>query len=174
MLVVLHTGDPAEGERALRPLVEWGDPVVTMVQPMPYTAVQAILDEGNPWGIHDYFKVDYLRELPDEAIDAACEQAAGINSPNTVLVFSPLGGAMDRIDRSTMALEMPDAGWNYFCLAMWTDPALAEREIAWSREWAESCARGAWARRRPTSSTTATTRGCGRPSARRSSGVSWI
>jgi FAD/FMN-containing dehydrogenase len=137
MLVVLHTGDPAEGERALRPLVEWGDPVVSMVQPMPYTAVQAILDEGNPWGIHDYFKVDYLRELPDEAIDAACEKAAGINSPNTVLVFSPLGGAMDRIDRSTMALEMPDAGWNYFCLAMWTDPALAEREIAWSREWAE-------------------------------------
>jgi FAD/FMN-containing dehydrogenase len=137
MLVVLHTGDPAEGERALRPLVEWGDPVVSMVQPMPYTAVQAILDEGNPWGIHDYFKVDYLRELPDEAIHAACEKAAGINSPNTVLVFSPLGGAMDRIDRSTMALEMPDAGWNYFCLAMWTDPALAEREIAWSREWAE-------------------------------------
>jgi FAD/FMN-containing dehydrogenase len=137
MLIVVHAGDPVEGERLLRPLVDWGDPVVTMVQPMPYTAVQAILDEGNPWGINDYFKVDYLRELPDEAIDAACEKAAGITSPETVLVFSPLGGAMDRIERGTMALEMPQATWNYFYLAMWSDPAFAEPEIAWAREFAD-------------------------------------
>jgi FAD/FMN-containing dehydrogenase len=137
MLVVMHAGDPVEGERALRPLLDWGDPLLTMVQPMPYTAVQALIDDSSPWGIKDYFKVDYLPELPDDAIEAACEQAARRTSPQTVVVFSPLGGAMDRLDKGTMALEMPVAKWNYFCLAMWTDPALTEPEIAWSREFME-------------------------------------
>ena len=137
MLVLMHAGDPAEGERALRPLLDWGDPLLSMVQPMPYTAVQALIDDSSPWGIKDYFKVDYLPELADDAIEAACEQAAQRTSPQTVVVFSPLGGAMDRLDTATMALEMPQAKWNYFCLAMWTDPALTESEIAWSREFAE-------------------------------------
>jgi FAD/FMN-containing dehydrogenase len=137
MLVLMHAGDPAEGERDLRPLLDWGDPLLAMVQPMPYTAVQALIDESSPWGIKDYFKVDYLPELPDDAIDAACEQATLRTSPQTVVVFSPLGGAMDRLDKAAMALEMPRAKWNYFCLAMWTDPALTESEIAWSREFAE-------------------------------------
>ena len=52
-------------------------------------------------------------------------------------MFSPLGGAMDRIERGTMALEMPHATWNYFYLATWSDPALAEPEIAWAREFAD-------------------------------------
>jgi FAD/FMN-containing dehydrogenase len=134
MLIVMHAGEPAEGERALRPLLEWGDPLVSMVQPMPYTAVQAIIDDSNPWGINDYFKVDYLQELTDDAIDAVCEYAALRTSPETVLVLSPLGGAMDRLDSSTMALEMPKATWNYFCLAMWHDPATTESEIAWAKE----------------------------------------
>lgn len=138
LLILMHAGDPAEGERALRPLLDWGDPLLAMVQPMPYTAVQALIDDSSPWGIKDYFKVDYLPELPDDAIDAACEQAAQRTSPQTVVVFSPLGGAMDRLDKATMALEVPQAKWNYFCLAMWTDPALTESEIAWSREFAEA------------------------------------
>ena len=46
-----------------------------MVQPMPYTALQQMLDAGNPHGIREYFKVDWLRELPDEAIDVIVEQA---------------------------------------------------------------------------------------------------
>jgi FAD/FMN-containing dehydrogenase len=137
MLIVMHAGDPVEGERALRPLLDWGDPLLAMVQPMPYTAVQALIDDSSPWGIKDYFKVDYLPELADDAIDAACEHAAQRTSPQTVVVFSPLGGAMDRIDKATMALEIPQAKWNYFCLAMWTDAALTQSEIAWSREFAE-------------------------------------
>jgi hypothetical protein len=66
-LILLYLGDPQAGEEALRPLLEWGEPWLTMVQPMPYVAVQQIIDAGNPWGISEYFKVDYLSELPDEA-----------------------------------------------------------------------------------------------------------
>jgi len=132
-LIIVHVGEQTEAERELRPLLQWGQPLLTMVQPMPYVAVQQLIDPFNPWGILEYFKVDYLRELPDDAIDAAVSKAAEINSPNTQLIFSPLGGAIARTDRGSMALEVPNAKWCYFCLAMWTDPAMTVPETAWAR-----------------------------------------
>jgi FAD/FMN-containing dehydrogenase len=136
-LIVTYAGDPQEGERVLRPLVEWGEPLVRMVQPMPYTAVQGMIDGGNPWGINEYFKVDYLKELPDAAIDAAVAHAAGVGSPFTQVIFVPLGGAIDALDRDSMALNLPDARFMYFCLAMWMDPALTDHEVTWSRQLME-------------------------------------
>ncbi len=46
-----------------------------MVQPMPYVAVQQLLDPSHPGGISVYAKVAYLRELPDEAIAGAVDMA---------------------------------------------------------------------------------------------------
>jgi FAD/FMN-containing dehydrogenase len=127
-VIVLYVGDPQQGEEVFRPLVEWGEPVVKMVQPMPYVAVQSMLDGGNPWGIGEYFKVDYLTELPDEAIDTWIDQAAGVVSPFTQIILAPLGGATSRTDRGAMALNAPNTKWFYFYLAMWMDPSLAEAE----------------------------------------------
>ncbi|MFN2615636.1 MAG: FAD-binding oxidoreductase [Thermoleophilaceae bacterium] len=137
-LILVYVGDVEAGEEALRPLTEWGDPWVKMVQPMPYVAVQQLIDAGNPWGINEYFKADYLAELPDEAIDVAVDKAEEMRSPFTALIFAPLGGAVGRVDRSSMALELPDAKWLYFCLPLWMDPSFEEQEIAWGRSFMET------------------------------------
>jgi hypothetical protein len=78
--IVVYVGDPADGERAFRPLLGWGDPWLTMVQPMPYIAVQQFLDPGYPWGILDYSKSDYLHSLPDEPSTRWC---GGPGRPDT-------------------------------------------------------------------------------------------
>ena len=131
-ILVLYTGDPGEGEEILRPLLEWGTPWLTMVQPMPYQAVQGLNDGANPWGISEYFKIDYLPELPDDAIESLVDKAAAAGSPFTAIHISRLGGALDRTDRAAMALELPDAKWFYMCEALWFDPAAADAEIAWA------------------------------------------
>jgi FAD/FMN-containing dehydrogenase len=132
-VIVIYVGDPKQGEKALRPLLEWGEPWVNMVQPMPYAAVQQLIDAGNPWGISEYSKIDYLRELPDEAIDAMVDKAAEASAPFTEVILCPLGGAVSRMDRSTMALSMPDAKWMYFCLAKWREPSEQDEQLAWAR-----------------------------------------
>jgi len=137
-MILVYVGDPARGEDALRPLLEWGEPWVKMVQPMPYAAVQQMIDAGNPWGINEYFKIDYLAELPDEAIDAAVDKVAEVESPFTQVIFAPLGGAVARADRSSMALDLPDAKWFYFYLAMWWDPSQGDAETARARAFMET------------------------------------
>ena len=137
-LIMVYVGDPEEGAEVLRPLHEWGEPLLKMVQPMPYVAVQQMIDGGNPWGISEYFKIDYLNELPDAAIDLAVEKAADIESPFTQVIIAPLGGAMDRTDRDSMALELPRTPWFYFYLAMSMDPGGIDREAELARSFMQA------------------------------------
>ncbi len=134
-VIVIYVGDPEEGERAFRPLAGWGEPWLTMVQPMPYTAVQQLLDPGYPWGILDYGKADYLQALPDQAIDVMVRQAAKASSPFSAVILCPLGGEMSRVDTDSMALNIPRTSWMYFCEANSWDAAEHDREIAWARDF---------------------------------------
>ncbi len=137
-IVFCYIGPVEDAEEAVRPLKEATSPVVDMVQPMPYVALQQMLDGGNPRGVHEYFKVDWLGDLPDEAIDIIIEQGENLPAPFGQIILAPMGGAVARTDASTMALNMPGAPWAYFCLAMWMDPAEDEGNTAWARGFAEA------------------------------------
>lgn len=137
-IVFCYVGPVEDGAEAVRPLKEATSPVVDLVQPMPYAALQQMMDAGNPHGIREYFKVDWLRDLPDEAIDVIVEQGENLPAPFGQLILGPMGGATARTDTSTMALNMPGAPWVYFCLAMWMDPGEDERNTAWARGFAEA------------------------------------
>ena len=83
----------------MRPLLEWGEPWVKIVQPMPYVAVQQLIDGGHPWGISEYSKIDYLRELPDDAIDAIARECRQAGSPFTEVILVPPRRRVSRMDR---------------------------------------------------------------------------
>ena len=132
-MIVAYVGDPDDGPRAFQPLLEWGEPLLTMVQPMPYVAVQQMIDGGFPWGINDYSKSDYLAHLPDAAIDQLVAEASGTTSPFSQVILCPLGGAVARMDQAGMALTIPDTKWMYFCEALSWDRHEQDREIEWAR-----------------------------------------
>ncbi len=137
-IVYCYVGPVAEGEAAVQPLREFGSPAVDLVQPMPYVALQGMLDAGNPTGIREYFKVDWLGSLSDEAIDTVVEQGEQLPAPFAQLILAPMGGAVSRSATKDMALSAVDAPWLYFCLSMWMDPAEDERNRAWARGFADA------------------------------------
>ncbi len=136
-MVVCYTGDPAEGEKAIQPLLDL-DPVVRMVQPMPYVAVQALLEPMNPPGMRNYWKADMYPELPDVALDALIDAAAQPLSPLTAIIVQPLGGAVHRVPDDATAMGWRSAKWALHILGMWPDAAADERNIAWVRNVAQA------------------------------------
>jgi hypothetical protein len=91
-----------EVEEVIRPLKEFGPPEVDLVQPMPYTVVQRLIDPVNPPGRRNYWKAENMNHLPNEAIDALVEQAAVMTSPVSVVLLEskgddkPVGGRRNR------------------------------------------------------------------------------
>ena len=69
-------------------------PAFEFSMPMPYTAVQQMLDEGAPYGVvHAYGKALYIDELSDAAIDVIADLLPAKTSPMSLLPIFPLGGA---------------------------------------------------------------------------------
>ena len=73
-MAVMYVGDPEKGASIVRPLKDLV-PEVDLIQPMPYTTFQAILDPLAPTGNRSYWRGEYMNNLTDETIDTFVEHA---------------------------------------------------------------------------------------------------
>ena len=123
-VIVLYAGDPEEGARVLEPLTSFGPPAANLVQPMPYVAVQQLLDPPNPKGMHNYWSGDFLHEFPDDAVDAFVDNVQPPVSPLTQMIVVAGGGAIGEVAEDAMAFGNRAAPFNMHYLSMWPpDPA---------------------------------------------------
>jgi FAD/FMN-containing dehydrogenase len=135
-IVLCYAGAVEEGEEVLRPLREFGPPGIDLLGPMPYVAVQQLLDPANQKGMQNYWTADFLAELPDEAVDVLVEHGTAPVSPLTQIILIPGGGAVARVDEEVTAFGQRTAPWNLHLLSMWPDPADTERNVAYTRAFA--------------------------------------
>jgi FAD/FMN-containing dehydrogenase len=133
-IIVSYTGDPAAGEEALRPIVEYGPPAIAMVAPMPYVAFQGLLAPGAPEGMRNYWTSDFL-DMPDEACEVFARYGNARPSPLAQAIMVPGGGAIARVEDDAMAFGQRHAPFNMHVLTMWEDPADDERCISFTREF---------------------------------------
>ena len=133
-VIVCHSGPVHEGLEAVRPLYEPIAPVADLVEPMPYTAVQQIVDGFMPPGRRGYWKSEAVGELRDGTIDTLVSWAGRMSSPFSSLVLEPKGRAIARVPDDAMAISGRDAAYFYYAFGIWEDPTENERHIEWTRE----------------------------------------
>jgi FAD/FMN-containing dehydrogenase len=84
----------------------------------------------------NYWKGHFVRELPDELIDALIERMTVLGRKPGEILFESLRGAPKDFDPASAALGYRDAAFNISVMANWVDPAHDEEGIAWARETA--------------------------------------
>jgi FAD/FMN-containing dehydrogenase len=137
-VIVCYTGSVDDGEKAIKPLLDL-NPMVNAVEPMPYVALQAILEASNPPGRQQYWKAEMYPELPDEAMRTLIEKATPPRSKETAIIVQPLGGQVHRVpDDATAMGWRASANWAVHILGQWDDPAENDEQIAWVRTVADA------------------------------------
>jgi len=134
MVGACYAGSPDEGAEVVRPLKQYGRPIVDLLEPKPYTALQSMFDPLVPHGWHRYWKAVEVPPLTDDAIDTLVEHSSAPTSPKSYTIVFQLGGALARVGEDETAFGQRDAAHNVNINAVWTeeDPD-AERHIAWAR-----------------------------------------
>ena len=97
-------GDVDSGAAAIEPLRQLR-PSADVFGPMPYTALQGMLDAGAPRGLRNYFRGGYVSDLSDDVIDVALDHGARIPSPMSALHVHQMGGAVARVGRDATAFS---------------------------------------------------------------------
>ena len=98
MLLLVWAGDPAEGKKAIGPLLGLGTPIAEVIRPVPYLVIQSMLDGGAPHGMHYYWKSHRLPALSDQVIETFVERVEAITSPFSQIAGWAVGGAVCRAD----------------------------------------------------------------------------
>jgi len=128
-----YNGPVSKGEAALKPFRDLS-PVADQVGEMPYPALQSMLDEGFPSGLHVYWRSDFLKGLPDDALDALVDRFRAITSPLSALLIEQFGGAVARVRADETAFAQRDAMFNLAIISRWTEPATATTHTDWARQ----------------------------------------
>jgi FAD/FMN-containing dehydrogenase len=113
-------------------------PMIDAVTGMPFASFQTMFDPLLPPGMQWYWKGDFVKDLPDEAIERHCQHARKMPVGPSIMHLYPVNGAAARVAWS-------DTAWNYrdATLAMviaGVDPYSAGREgiIHWARNYWEA------------------------------------
>jgi FAD/FMN-containing dehydrogenase len=113
MVICCYAGPVDEGERVVRPMKEFGAPIIDLCVPKPFLVHQAMFDPSFPHYRWYYFKSCDVPALTDDVIDVTVEHSQRIQSPLTSFPIWQMGGAVARVADDATAFTGRDAGFTY-------------------------------------------------------------
>jgi len=134
-IYIVYAGSLDVGEEALRPLREFRPPLLDLVQPMPYSAVQTMADILWPPGSLNYWKSGFMDALSEDAVAVLLDFFARAPSPLDSIILEHNGdGAMTRVGEGDTAFAQRGFPFNFLVTALWADPADTDENVGWTRE----------------------------------------
>jgi len=135
-IIGAYNGSAEEGQKAIAPLLaSLPAPAFNWMGAMPFPSMQALFDGFFPKGLQWYWKGDFVRSLPDEAIDVHIAQAANAPSALSLMHLYPIDGAVRRVARDATAWSTRDATWSMVIAGIDPDPEKADALKTWGRAY---------------------------------------
>jgi FAD/FMN-containing dehydrogenase len=134
-VVCCHAGPVEDGEQVVKPLKEFGSPVLDLCVPKPFLAHQAMFDLSFQHGWWYYMRACDVAELTDDVIDITVEHSLRINSPLTAFPIWQLGGAVARVGEDETAFGGRSAGHTFNITASTETAEGFDEEREWVRNF---------------------------------------
>lgn len=133
-IFVRYAGPQEECAKAIRPLREFGDPVIDSIGEMPYTEVQSLLDPLNPPGLAHYWSGEFLPKLGDAEIAKIAEYGSRLPTHASIIEVIPFNAAPTEVAVDATAFAHRADSWLIHLMSQWLDPADAENCHDWVRQ----------------------------------------
>jgi FAD/FMN-containing dehydrogenase len=119
-----------EGD-ALREARAFGKPLLDGIAPVPLPAWNTAFDALYPAGDQWYWRGEFIKEIPDEAIAVHAEYGAALPTWKSTMHLYPIDGAASRVSNDATAWSYRDAVWGGVFAGVDPDPANAGALKEW-------------------------------------------
>jgi FAD/FMN-containing dehydrogenase len=134
-VVGMHAGPLEDGLDAVAPLRKLAaEPVADLLGPIPYVAMQSLVDALHPAGDGNYFKSLHLADLPDAAIAALVRAHQAVSSPRDEIHVHDLRGAVAAQPAGGSAFPHPQAPYVLNVIAKWIGGGPGPEHVDWARD----------------------------------------
>ena len=127
-----------DAEAAMAPLMAVAEPLLHGVQRMPIAALNSAFDglygPGDQW----YWRGDFVREIPDEAVVLNREWNERMPGFKAGSHLYPIDGAVHDVGAEDTAFAYRDATWSQVFIGCDPDPASANAVRDWTRGYSEA------------------------------------
>jgi FAD/FMN-containing dehydrogenase len=131
-------GDAEAANAALKPAREVGTPALDGVMELPLPAWNSAFDALYPPGDQWYWRGDYVKEIPDAAIDIHVEFGKKLPTWKSTMHLYPSDGAASRVAPDATPWAYRDAKWTSVFAGVDPDPANAEAIRRWTIDYFEA------------------------------------
>jgi FAD binding domain/Berberine and berberine like len=138
-VVWCYVGDEDDAAGAMAPLLEAvPEPLMHGVQPMPHPALQSAFDGIYPKGDQWYWRADFVKEIPDEAVEAHAKFGPEMPTMQSTMHLYPIDGAAHDVGPTDTPWGYRDAVWGSVFAGVAPDPGEAEDIRSWSVDYFEA------------------------------------
>jgi FAD/FMN-containing dehydrogenase len=134
-IVWCHTGSEADAAAAMAPMLKAVEPTLHAVGPMPFPALQGFFDPLYPKGHQWYWRADFVRDLPDAAIERHVEFGRTMPTGQSTMHLYPIDGAVHDVGSGDTAFSYRDVTWAQVIVGVDPDPASAETLKRWTIDY---------------------------------------
>ena len=135
-ILLCHSGPIEEGERVIRPLREFGPPLLDSIRPMTYAEAQTLALA--PKGRQNYLKSLFMKQASDDSLDIMLDYFDRVTSPLSAVFFQYLGNAARRVPADETAFGHRDALFEWGVNSVFLDPGESEIHVRWARDFASA------------------------------------
>lgn len=135
VLAAFHAGDTDEGERILKPLRSFGNPIADVIGPHTYAGWQQAFDPLLTAGARNYWKSHNFETLSDGLFDLIIDYINKIPSPHTEIFLGLIGGQMNQVGEEETAYPHRHSDYIMNVHGRWETPAEDEAGIQWARSF---------------------------------------
>jgi hypothetical protein len=133
-VVWAYTGEDPDGTFA--PIrAQFGPPALDWVGPITHPALNSMFDGLYPPGDQWYWKADFVKEIPDEAVDIHVKYGEQLPTWKSTMHLYPINGVAGRVPKDATAWNYRDANWGMVMVGVSPDPADNKRMIDWTRAY---------------------------------------
>ncbi len=135
-IVWCYTGPHDKADQVFAPIrSKFGTPALDFVGPLPHPALQSMFDALYPPGFQWYWRADFVKQLPDAAIDRHIEYGTNLPSIFSTMHLYPINGAAGRVGAADTAWAYRDAVWGEVIVGVDPEPANAAKITAWTKNY---------------------------------------
>jgi FAD/FMN-containing dehydrogenase len=126
--------DDEEAERLMAPMLDVREPLLHAAGRMPLPALNSMFDglygPGDQW----YWRADFVKEIPDEAVARNAELGASLPTWKSGSHIYPIDGAAHDVGPTETPWAYRDAVWSQVIVGVDPDPANAPKLRKWAIE----------------------------------------
>jgi FAD/FMN-containing dehydrogenase len=135
-VVWCYLGGEEEAAKAMAPLLDaLPEPLLHGVHDMPHSALQSAFDGVYPPGDQWYWRADFVKEIPDEAVEIHAKFGADVPTMQSLMHLYPIDGAAHDLSSSDTAWSYRDGNWATTYAGVDPDPANVGAIRKWSIDY---------------------------------------